>query len=346
MKRATAIMSALLGLTILLPGCSLPPKEALGKAFDNTVNLQSYSFESTFKLGLEGSQEALGDQAAMAAEVLKNADLKLTGAYTKEPFEMRMEYELNVKGDMNFGLKVPVYVTQDKLLVKVPNTPFLPLGKDVVGKYVEMDLKELNKQQAAVPSHVDMKRQQELSKEVLGVIGSHFDNKTFFKDVSKKDVTLPANADVKDLVKFTINDGNLDQAISVTTEKVLPEILKLLQDPKWSDIVGQNKDKLADTEKKLQDAMKNKDKAVSEFKAQAGIEDASMLVGMDSKGYIRFVSLNLAVNNKEAGQQGKVKVQMDTVFNQINEKVDSKLDVKASDIIKMEDFAAQMGRGF
>jgi hypothetical protein len=346
MKRVTAIFLVMLGLLVMISGCSLPPKEALGKAFDNTVNLKSYTFESTVKLGLEGSQEALGEQAAMVTELLKNAELKISGAYTKEPFEMRAEYDLNVKGDMNFGLKVPIYMTQDKVLVKVPNTPFLPLGKDVVGKYVEIDLKELNKQQPAVPSQVDLEKQQELAKELLGVVGSHFDNKTFFTNVSKKDVTLPANADVKDLVKFTINDGNLDQAISLTTEKVIPEIFKLLQDPKWADVIGVNKEDLAKAEKEFNDALKDKDKAVADFKAKAGIEDASMLVGMDSKGYIRYSSVNLALNSKEKGQEGKITVTVDTVMNNINEKVDSKLDVKASDIMKMEDFAAKMGGGF
>lgn len=345
MKKWSALLLCMLGIILLAAGCSLPPKEALGKAFDNTVNLKSYSFETTLKLGVEGSEDTLGADAAQVMELLKNAEIKVSGAFTKEPFEMRADYELNIKGDMNIGLKVPVYMNQDKLLVKVPNTPLLPLDKEIVGKYVEVDLKELNKQQPAVPSQMDVKKQQDFAKELLGVVGTHFDNKTFFQDVSKKDVTLPSNADVDELVKFTINDGNLDQAITVATEKVIPEIFKLLQDPKWADTVGAGKEEIAKAEKEFNDSMKDKNKAVGEFKDHVGIEDASLLVGMDSKGYIRYSSINLALKAKEDGQETKLTVHADTVMNNINEKVDSKLDVKESDIIKLEDFISQFGGG-
>ena len=53
----------------------------------------------------------------------------------------------SLKGDMGMTFNIPMVMTAEKLYVKVPNIPFFPIPENVVGKFLELDLKELAEQE-------------------------------------------------------------------------------------------------------------------------------------------------------------------------------------------------------
>ena len=104
--------------------------------------------------------------------MLKDAQLNVTGVYQSEPMQTEMTLGIELKGDMGMTFNIPMVMTAEKLYVKVPNIPFFPIPENVVGKFLELDLKELAEQEGTEwnPDAMDAAKTQKLSNEVMDAV--------------------------------------------------------------------------------------------------------------------------------------------------------------------------------
>lgn len=151
-KWGLSAAALLLTAAVILPGCAKKeaPKEALSAAANKVAAMTSYEMKTkltvndlTIDTGTSEADATTGQILSM----LKNAELTVDGVYQAEPMQTELTMVLNLKGDMAMSFTVPMVMTAEKLYVKVPSIPFLPLPETIVGKFVEVDLKELAEQE-------------------------------------------------------------------------------------------------------------------------------------------------------------------------------------------------------
>lgn len=151
-KWGLSASALLLAAAIILPGCANKqeaPKEALKSAAAKATALTSYEMKSKLvinNLTVEAGEGTTDATTGMVLSMLKNADISVNGVYQADPMQTEMTMVLNLKGDMAMSFNIPMVMTAEKMYVKVPSIPFLPLPETIVGKYVELDLKELAEQ--------------------------------------------------------------------------------------------------------------------------------------------------------------------------------------------------------
>lgn len=343
----TAIM---LSIILVVSGCATKtsPKTAVENGLVNTANMKSGSFNMGMSMSLDFPEDVLNStpEVAMVSNLLKNADIKVNGVFKRDPQQIEMTLELNLKGDMEIKLSIPMVVNQEKIWIKVPSIPFFELPQELVGKYIEIDLKELSEMsgESFNAEKIDVQKSQEFGQEMLKVILESFDEQTYFTRLKKDEAKLPDGIEAKDIVKFTITDENLQDVIKTFVEVAAPKILDLMANDKYADLLNISKEEIEKAKKDLQ-SESNKDseikEAIDELRKSMKINELSILTVVNKKDFINYQEFNVDVDLKEEGQSFKLGLKGTIEYNNINEDVEFKVGTP-SDSVKLEDFISEM----
>ncbi|SOC42539.1 hypothetical protein [Ureibacillus acetophenoni] len=211
--------------------------ELLKEVYTNEQNLNSYKFEGSLNLGLELSEtDEIDPEIGMILELLKDIQVDISGAYKKDPMQIEATIDLTLKGDLQTTFSMPIVMTEEKMWIKYPDTPFLPLPEEVKGKFIEFNLVELA-EISGQPATIDYDLQQKLTTEIYNLF---FDvlGKDFYKEVDSSSVTIPEGVEVDKVIKFEITNETLKPFIKKVVNELLPKYVELFKNPEYIKALG------------------------------------------------------------------------------------------------------------
>lgn len=339
------MMAALL---IFVAGCGLraTPQETIQGALEKTMGLKSYTFSTSVNLDELTLPEAFleneGPEGAMVLGLLQNLKIDMNGTYQAEPMRMEVTADIALSGDLSFNLTVPMVFTKEKFWIKVPKIPMVPMG-EVAGKFVEIDLEELAKQEEMKVPAYNPELQQKLVQDVTSIVLKHLDSKQYFQQLSKEELkALPEGLELNKAIKVSVNQSNFESAVLTFMEKSLPEILDMLAgNESYMKILDVTKEDIESSKKELsgEDAEVWK-KGLEEMKKELTINEFS-LVGGIHKNYLTYQDVKADMSFMVDGDPAKLVLSIVNSYANLNEAVEFKIEVPEDQIITMDELRNQ-----
>ncbi|WP_339318131.1 hypothetical protein [Paenibacillus sp. FSL R10-2734] len=355
-KWGLSAAALLLTAAVILPGCASKqeaPKEALKSAATKVTTMSSYEMKSKFTINDLTIGTAGTESDAMTTQVLsmlKNADITIDGVYQADPMQTELTMVLNLKGDMSMSFNVPMVMTSEKLYVKIPSIPFLPLPETIVNKFVEIDLKALAEQEGADfnPSALDTQKMQKFSNEVMDTVLAEYDEGKYFKEVSPKDANLPEGVEAKQVVQFQVTNDNVKEAITIFVNNALPKIIDIVSKEEYKDMLQINDADLAKAKEEItsSETRTEFDKSLADLDKYLTINQFHYNTAINKDGFPVYQDLlmDIKVNDPEEGTDVSFSVNGTGQYGKINEKPEFKIGIpQGDDVITMDQLEEQFG---
>ncbi|RUS47504.1 hypothetical protein [Cohnella sp. AR92] len=354
MKKSIAlVLSLFLMLSFVLAGCSdsksSSPSETLLKSIEKAADIKSYSLSGSLAIkDLNLPEEVLAEEgASQAVAMLQNAELSWSGAYRADPMLIELTLKISLSGDLAMSFQIPLIMNQDKMWIKVPNIPMLELPEDIVGKFIEFDLKKLAEEQGTEwPGTMDINKSMEFGKEIYGVIFKNIDEKTYLSSPSVKDAGIPEGKDVKKVVQLHVTKDQFEPFVNAVVEKIGPQVLDLIAGKQeYLDMAQLTKEDIEDAKKELADVDSTDVKeAMDEFNKVVKSFDITSNMGINKDGYTTYTDMTIKANIEDEGQSGGGTISMVSEQSDING--DPKFEYgepKAEDVISMDELSEVLG---
>jgi hypothetical protein len=341
-----ALVSLLLAAALVLAGCSSKtksPQEALQASLVKSGEIKSQSFSGSVKIEEWDIPETAGDAGML--NMLKDAEISWTGAYRADPMHAEMTLTLALKGDLSFNLNIPVVVTEDKVWVKIPSIPLLPLPDGVTGKFLELDLKELAEETGEAAPSFDLAQNQKFTNELLSIVFKHIDEKTYFTNVKVEEAGLPDSVKAKQVIRFQLSKEQVEPLLKTAIEKILPEFFNLLStNEEYRALIGISDEELQEAKKGLEEAgQKDFSESMAEFNKSVKALSATSNFAIDEKEYLVYSDFQFRIEVEEEGQTGAIALKGVSEVKDINADVKLEYEGGPKDVITMKQFEEQMG---
>jgi len=351
-KLSFVLLAILLTVAVVLSGCSkkeVSAKEQIQTSMSKSAEIKSYNFNGSMKFeDFDFPQDAdmSADQTAAMINTLKSAELSWTGAYKADPMMMEMNLKLDLKGDLAISFTIPIIMTTDKVWVKIPNIPMLPIPENVQGKFIELDLKELAEQSGQTMPTIDVGKSQQMGNDMMEIIFKHIEEETYLSSVSVKDAGLPADVAVDNVIQFNLDKAQIEPFVMTVVEKIAPEIIELLiTNEEYRNMLQLKPEDLETAKKELAEV---KDSEIKEGLAEMNKELKSLNIksniGIDKNDYPVYTdaTISASIESEEATGSFAVKVISQTT----NVNGDVKFEVgepTGEDVMTLEELQEQMG---
>lgn len=356
-KWGLSAAALLLTAAVILPGCAnkeQAPKEALKSAAVKATTLKSYEMKSKVVINnLTIDAPANGESDATTAQVLsmlKNAEVTIDGVYQADPMQTEMTLVLNLKGDMTMSFNIPMVMTAEKMYIKVPSIPFLPLPETVVGKFVELDLKKLAEQQGTEfnPASMDTQKMQKLSNEVLDTLLGEYDDQKYFSDIKPKDAALPEGVEAEQVVQFKITNDNVKEALTIFVNNALPKIIDIVGKPEYKEMLNIKDTDLAKVKEELQssDSRAEFDKSLADLGTYLTINQFHMNTAINKDDFPVYQDLlmDIKVNDPDKGENLSLSLNASNQYSKINEKQTFTIGIpQGENVITMDQLEQEFG---
>ncbi|RKP44490.1 hypothetical protein D7Z26_26635 [Cohnella endophytica] len=347
------IVAIILTVALVLSGCTKnkSPKDALQSSMTKSAEMKSYKFKGSMKIDdLNVSEDALAeDGAASAIKMLKSADLSWTGTYKADPMMLELNLKLALQGDLAVTFNIPVIMTEEKVWVKIPNIPILPIPEDIVGKFLELDLKKLAEDAGQELPNMDVSKSQKFGNDLMGIIFKNIEEDKYLSEIKVKDAGLPADVDVKNVVQFHIDQSQLESFVNTVIDKIAPQVIELLQNnEEYRKLLNVKPEDLEEAKKQLAD-VKDGDVAngLADMKKELKKLDVKANIGIDKKEFPVYTDAKIQADIESADLTGGITFHLVSQMSNINE--DVKFDIgkpKAEEIVTMDKLQEQLGGMF
>jgi hypothetical protein len=354
-KWGLSAAALLLSAAVILPGCAKQeaPKEALTAAATKVATMKSYEMKSKLTVNNLTIDTAASDADATTGQILsmlKNADLTIDGVYQAEPMQTELTMVLNLKGDVGMSFTVPMVMTGEKLYIKVPSIPFLPLPENIVGKFVELDLKELAEQEGAEfnPSAMDTQKAQQLSNEVLNTLLGEYDEAKYFNEIKPKEAGLPEGVEAKQVVQFQVTNDNVKEALTILVNDALPKIIDIVGKDEYKDLLQIDAADLTKAKEELQssDARAEFDKSLADLGTYLTVNQFHLntAINKDNFPVYQDMLMDIKITDPEQGENVGLSLSASNQYSKINEKQTFTIGIpQGDDVITLEELQQQFG---
>jgi hypothetical protein len=356
-KWGLSAAALLLTGAVILPGCASKqeaPKEALKSAATKVTEMSSYEMNSKVTINNLTVETATDTEAAattsMVLNMLKDADLSIKAVYQAEPMQTEMTMMLNLKGDMAMSFNIPMVMTTDKLYVKVPSIPFFPIPETVVGKFIELDPKELAAQQGTEwnPQSLDTDKVQNLFNEVSSTVLAEYDEEKYFNDIKPADAALPEGVKAEQVVQFEVTNDNVKEALTILVNNALPKVIDILGKEEYREMLEIDSADLAKAKEELQssEARAEFDKGLADLGTYLTINQFHMntAINKDDFPVYQDMVMDIKVNDPEQGENVGLALTATNLYSKINEKQTFEIGIpQGDDVITIEELQQQFG---
>jgi len=357
MNKKWGISAAALLLTaaVIMPGCAskAEPKEALKAAATKATTMTSYEAKSKLvinNLTIDAPADETAGMTTQVLSMLKNAEITVDSVYQADPAQTEATLVLNLKGDMAMSFTVPMVVTTEKIFVKIPSIPFFPLPETLVGKFLELDLKELAEQGGTefTPGSLDTQKAQKLSNEVLDTLLAEYDEAEYFKDIAPKDANLPEGIEAKQVVQFQVKNDNVKEAITIFVNEALPKIIDILSKDEYKDMFQIDPADLAKAKEELKsgEARTELDKDLADLGKYLTINQFhfNTAINKDNFPIYQDLVMDIKVTNPDEGTNVGLSISGSNQYSLINEKAEFKIGIPQGDaVVSMDELQEQFG---
>ncbi|NGZ78199.1 hypothetical protein [Saccharibacillus alkalitolerans] len=326
--------------TLVLSGCGnnsnsaaavkeASPKELLKQSVASTMAATSYQMDSNFTLNeLTVKMPASSADSASVDQVvsmLKGAEFNVNAIYQGDPMQMEMMMEVKLKGDMEMTIKLPIVMTKEKMYMKIPNIAILPLPQNLVGKFIEFDLKELAAEQGTEfnEAMLDPKKSQKLSADLSGAVLDSFDEGKYFKKVAVGEAGLPEGVKAEDVVRFEVTNDNVKDAITTLVNVALPKAIETLDTPEYREMLGLTEQDLKDAKSELSTTDNEEmSKDLDELKNYLTVNTFQIDSALNADKFPIHQKMTVDVDFKdpESDSSGKVSLTGSSTYSKVNEK--------------------------
>ncbi|MBB6733996.1 hypothetical protein [Cohnella zeiphila] len=351
-KSLAAVLSILMTLVLVLTGCSSSdsPKDSLQKAMEKSADIHSYELSGSLKLAdLKLPEEVMQEEgAAGALGFLTNTEISWTGAYQADPMLMELTMKISISGDLAMSFQIPIIMNKEKMWIKIPNIPMLGLPEDMVGKFIELDLKQMAEDQGAEwPGNADVGNMTKLANDVYAIVFKHVDEKTYLSNPKPEDAGVPKDK-AKSVVQLHMTKDQVEPFVNTLVKDIAPEVIDLLaKNEQYRNMLQLKPEDLDEAKKQLsetgdqdiKDAMAEFDKSVKEL-------DVTANIGIDKDGYASYDDLTVKANIEDNGQSGSGTLKIVTEMSNINGDVKFENGEPKADQILSEDQLNQALGGF
>ena|GEM_PF-188517 len=350
-KSFAALIGLMVSLMLVVSGCSSSEtaQESLQKAFTKSADIRSYELSGSVKLqDLNLPPEVLQEEgAAGALGLLKNTELSWTGAYRADPMLMELSLKIATGGDLAMSFQIPIVMNSEKMWIKIPNIPMLGLPEDLVGKFVELDLKKLAEQQGTewlAPSP-DPDTAVKLLNDIYGIVFKHIDEKQILSEPKPEDVGIPKDM-AKRVVQLHVTKEQIEPFLNTLVRDIAPEVIELLSQHEEYRKMLQLEPKDLDEAKRQLSETKDQDikDAMTEFNKSVKDLEVTANVGIDKDGYASYDDLTVKVGIEDDGQSGSGAIKIVSGMSNINGSVHFENgEPKADQIIPMDELQSTLG---
>ncbi|GIP39247.1 hypothetical protein J31TS4_25270 [Paenibacillus sp. J31TS4] len=301
---------------IAVAGCGKKSAtDHLKTGFTKMATADSYEFEGTLGVKFDAKEmEKSNPEMALASQMLNGFEIKYHGSYNKKTKQQMVTLDVSLKGDMSINLQIPFILDDKNMYIKVPQIPFVPIPKDVVGKYVHLtpeDLKEFD-ENAPNSFNLDPAKQEDLLKQVGQVLEKHYKDDKYLTVVDEGKPDGVAN-----LVQYNVNNENLQEEATKLAKNVLPEVLQILAKPEFKDATGITEENV----KEYNDSLKDFDKGFTEFQKTGKLNEAKSLIGTNKGGFLNYFkqTIDLSVDDAKTKTKFNVAVTSETRMSKFND---------------------------
>ncbi|WP_219834792.1 hypothetical protein [Paenibacillus sp. R14(2021)] len=323
-KKGTILLLAA-GIAVLT-GCSSSgsPKDAILDAMTKTSAATSMTYKGTLTIDditlppIAGAEAASPVMAALPI-LLKGAVIQIHGAVQKDPQRAEMTFDVTLgSGDVKITAVVPVIITKEKVWIKVPQIPGVPLPDTIAGKFVEIDAKKLAAEQGTpdISAESDV---QKLGQDVLKTLFDSLDEKAYFSEPEAADVKgLPADYKGDRFIRMSVNEQNADAALSAIAEKAMPAIIDLLlKNEAYMKVLPLSKEQLEASKKEVTAETLKKAVRIHTFEVTGGIKD----------DYLTYEDVQMNVEKTDAGQALKMAIHFNMAMDDLNKEIKFEYDL-------------------
>lgn len=291
--RLMRMLVLLLAFSIAIVGCGgedTPPKEALMNAVEQSMDMESYHYDATFTMGMEFPETtSLSSDMVMAEDLLNHSEININGTFLKESNSHQLDVNLALAGDFSMNINIPITILDDKMWVKVPSIPLLQLPDEIINKYVELDMNELEEQfgelQDMNEQAIDEEQMHELSSQILDIMFSHFDEDVYFANINASDAGLPDSIQSDQIVQFEMTNSSLQDGMVTFFEDVLPEIFDLLEQQNG---LGLAEHEIQEARQGLNESQEELDSFVQSMEDSINIHDFKVISSLDNNSYLTY----------------------------------------------------------
>ncbi|MCQ6561679.1 hypothetical protein [Paenibacillus mendelii] len=349
------LVALLAAILTIVTACSSgkPPKEAVVSAMSKMSELKSYTVQGTFGFddvvipeGVAGdSAEAAGVTAV--ANMLKGSTISYKGTYQADPMRTDMTLDFKMGGDgSSFNLSIPMIVTPEKVWIKVPAIPGVPLPEEISGKFVELDLKKLAEQSGQEVAMPDTAVTQKMGQDMAKILLDNFDEKSYFSEPKAEEVKdLPADLKPDQIVRFAITQQNFDEAITTIVDKVAPQIIDLLlTNEEYLKTLQLTKADLEEAKKELASKEDSEiKKGIEEMKKSLKVNELS-LTGAIKDDYLTYQDVRANLEMTEEAQTIKLGMHLLMTYDNLNKDVKFENEIP-KDAVPFEQLIEMFGGG-
>jgi flagellar motor protein MotB len=351
-KLSFVLLTFLLTVAVVLSGCTkdeVSPKAALQASMSKSSDIKSYNFKGSMKFEDFNfpEEDMSADEAAAIISTLKSAELSWTGAYKADPMMMEMNLKLDLKGDLAISFTIPIIMTTEKVWVKIPNIPMLPIPDNVKNKFVELDLKELAEQSGQTIPTMDIGKSQQLGNDILEIVFKHVEEETYLTSVAVKDAGLPADVtNVDQVIQFNMDKAQIEPFVKTIVEKIAPELIELLSsNEEYRNMLQLKPEDLEEAKKSLAEV---KDGEIAEGLAEMDKELKSLniksIIGIDKDNYPVYTDAKIAAAIESEDLTGSFAIKVISQNTNINGDVKFEVgEPKGDDVLTLEELQEQMG---
>ncbi|WP_158674444.1 S-layer homology domain-containing protein [Lysinibacillus antri] len=306
--------------------------DLLKEVYANEQNLSSYEFNGKMNLGILFPESAVTTPEDKALfDMLKDINVEISGAYQKDPMHFEANIDVTIKGDVQTTFTIPMVMTEDKIWVKLPNSPLLPLPQEFQGKFIELNLQQLTQMAGQPSSALDMNLQTKLGMDIINLFVDLLGN-DFYKEVALDSVVVPTGVEGDKVIKFEVTNETLKPFVNVVFNELLPQMFELIaQNPEYVKALGFTPEDIALTKDLFSSEEFNLDEVVSEINKFLTINQFDEHIVITQDNYIGYDVVNVDITMTMEGETLGLKLFFDQSKSKVNEQIKFPIGIPSGD---------------
>ncbi|CCQ92392.1 exported hypothetical protein [[Clostridium] ultunense Esp] len=331
MIRKSLLVSIILLLALsLLTACgdNRTASQILEDALKKNATVKSQSFNGFIELGLTFSDSLIQNappEGQLFLQSLKNFRLTYEGAMNTEPLEGEITLSTEIPfGDLKTKIDLPILIKEEKVWIKVPQLP-IPDLQNYAGKFIELDLKELEKLSGVDTLPTDPANIAENAKvmnkmyyeEIFPLFFKSY-GETYFKKGDLNEVEVPKEIAAKQSVEFTLTQEQLEPFITSMLSDFIPKVLDIMAKPEYRDVTKVTADQLNEAKKSIEEAKsqweKNKGN-LNQYIQNLSIKGVSVI---DKEGYLAHTVFDMGADLSDPENPGTVSIKLKAQSSSLN----------------------------
>lgn len=307
--------------------------ELLKEVYENEVNLQSYEVAGNLNLGMTlpdfGEEFPEGE---LISEMLENIQIDVKGAYQKDPMLMEATIDVTLQLDpqTKTTFTIPMVMNDEKMWMKMPQIPGEEIPEELKDKFIEIDFAEFQGQETP-----DMDIQLEFAQIVQGIFVDHF-AENYYSKVSVDDYDVPENLGVEKVIKFNLNDEELESFMKTLLTGFLPELFDIMEEPKYANAIGVTVEEIQEARTEFEAVLGDIDEMIAMLDEVLQINTFEEYIGINKDNVIVSDDFNLDFDLNVEDEAFGITLEGNQTKENINGDVSIELPSE-EDIVTLED---------